>query len=169
MERSSYSTHPRPVLTQTENNTTLWIGHLSTDPTDHFAGQTFRCPAEGLLSNIQIYSAAVTQPGELALSLHEFEPQSKSWGPSLGNTSVELERDDESRWIRFQLQPVALYRDRTYGFRIYTPNAMVGIGEAASANQRPFPFGHEWSGDSTNQAGHFFAYFSLAFKVEMCA
>ena len=45
---------------------------------------------------------------------------------------------------------------------------MVGIGEAASDAQRPFT-GHEWSADSKNQQGNFYSYFSLAFKVELCA
>lgn len=169
MERNNLANRPRPVLTQAENNTTLWIGHLQADPTDHFAGQTFKCPSEGLLNNIQVYSAAVSQPGELALTLHEFDPESKTWGPSMGNSTLTLDHNDESRWIRFELQPVALKKDATYGFRLYTSNAMVGIGEAASGNQSPFPYGYEWSADSIDQKGHFFSYFSLAFKVEMCA
>ena len=169
MKTVSHGNHPRAVLSQSENNTTLWIGHLQNDPTDHFAGQTFRCPSEGQLDNIQVYTAAINQPGQLNLSLHAFDPESRSWGPALANTSVHIDHGDESHWIRFELQPVGLKKDATYGFRLYTPDAMVGIGEAAAANQRPFPFGFEWSADSSNQKGHFFSYFSLAFRVEMCA
>ncbi len=169
MESSKLSKHSRPVLSQAENNTTLWIGHLKTDPNDHFAGQTFKCPSEGVLNNIQVYSSAVSQPGDLSLSLHEFDPETKTWGPSIGNSTLKLDREDESRWIRFELQQVTLKKDATYGFRLYTPNALVGIGEAASGNQDPFPYGYEWNADSTDQEGHFFSYFSLAFKVELCA
>mgnify|MGYP000855400415 CR=1 FL=1 len=32
---------PRPVLTQTQNNTTLWIGHMQTDPNDVLEGLKF--------------------------------------------------------------------------------------------------------------------------------
>jgi hypothetical protein len=154
---------------QTENTTTLWIGHLQTDPTDHFAGQTFKCPSDGQLDNIQIYSAAVHQPGELAMTLHEFDPQQKTWGPSIGHASVTVERDDQASWLRFRLNPVSLKKESTYGFQLYTSNAMIGIGEAAAGNQHPFPFGHEWNADSKDQTGHFFSYFSLAFKIELCA
>ncbi|MEI9807647.1 MAG: hypothetical protein WDO16_07060 [Bacteroidota bacterium] len=56
MQTMKNSSRPRPVLSQAQNNTTLWIGHLKTDPTDHFAGQTFRCPDAGQLDNIQLYS-----------------------------------------------------------------------------------------------------------------
>ena len=50
-----------------------------------------------------------------------------------------------------------------------TNNAMIGLGEAATGNKEPFTFGHEWNADSTNQRGHYYSYFSLAFKVELCA
>src|SRR5450432_2694913 len=73
----------RPVLTQVENNTTLWIGHLQTDPTDHFAGQTFKCPSAGQLDNIQVYSSTVHQPGHVVLTMHEFDVNTKTWGPAI--------------------------------------------------------------------------------------
>ncbi len=158
-----------PLLSQTQNNTTLWIGHLQADLNDHFGGQTFACPADGLVNNIQVYSSTVHQPGEMALTLHEFDPASKTWGPAIGNASMFLEKGDDARWIRFNLQPVALEKNATYGFRLHSDNALVGIGEAASNAQQPFTFGHEWNADSRNEKGHYFSYFSLAFKVEMCA
>lgn len=176
METTKHSSQPfreahavRPMITQAENNTTLWIGHLQTDPTDHFAGQTFKCPSAGQLDNIQVYSSVVPQPGELVLTLHEFDTASRSWGPAIGNSTLVLQKGDAAKWIRFGLQPVLLYKDATYGFRLQTADALIGIGEAATGNQQPFTFGHEWNGDSQNQKGYYFTYFSLAFKVELCA
>jgi hypothetical protein len=159
----------RPLITQTKNNTTLWIGHLQNDPTDHFAGQTFKCPSEGLLDNIQVYSSAVQLPGEMQLTLHEFDSNTQTWGPAIGNSSLSLQRNDVAKWITFELQPVALHKDSMYGFRLQTNNALIGIGEAAMGTQQPFTFGNAWSGDSKDIKGHFFTYFSLAFKVELCA
>ncbi len=159
----------RPVITQAENNTTLWIGHLQTDPTDHFAGQTFKCPFAGQLDNIQVYSSTVQQSGELELTLHVFDTVSRTWGPAIGHSTLVLQKGDAAKWIRFELETVPLSKDATYGFRLQTANALIGIGEAAKGNQQPFTFGHEWNGDSQNQKGYFFTYFSLAFKVEMCA
>lgn len=169
METFKPGSHPRPVLTQAENNTTLWIGHLQTDPTDHFGGQTFTCPAEGKLDNIQLYAAAVQYPGDIQLTLHEFDEASKTWGPAIGESSCTVEKKDNQRWIRFSLPPLQLNKSATYGFRVYTSNAMVGLGEAACDNRHPFTFGHEWNADSTNQKGHYYSYFSLAFKVELRA
>ncbi len=167
--KTQQSSHPRPVITQTQNNTTLWIGHLQTDPTDHFAGQTFLCPGEGLLDNIQVYSAAVQYPGELTLTLHEFDVVSKTWGAAIGESVLTIEKTDGARWIRFDLPPVALEQGMHYGFRLHANNAMVALGEAATGNKQPFTFGHEWSADSKDQKGHYFSYFSLAFKVELRA
>ena len=159
----------RAVLTQAQTNTTLWIGHLQTDPTDHFAGQTFDCPAEGPVDNIQVFTSAVQYPGEMRLTLHEFDPSAKQWGKEIANSSVNVEKADESQWVRFSLQPVMLEKGKTYGFRLKTPNALIGIGEAASGTKQPFVFGQEWNADSSNQQGHYFTYFSLAFRVELCA
>ena len=159
----------RPILTQTQNNTTLWIGHLHNDPTDHFAGQTFTSPSSGMLDNIQVYSSAVQNPGDVELTLHEFDPSNKTWGPSIGHSIVQIQKGDDSKWIRFSLPSIHLKDGATYGFRLHTDNAMIGLGEAASGNKEPFTFGHEWHADSINQRGNFYSYFSLAFKVELCA
>ena len=167
MQTTKLGSHP--ILSQTQNNTTLWIGHLETDPNDHFGGQTFTCPSDGLVNNIQVYSSTVHQAGDMALTLHEFDTTNKTWGTAIGDATLFLQKGDDARWIRFGLPPVSLKKDMTYGFRLQTDNAMIGIGEAASHSRQPFTFGHEWSGDSANIKGHYFSYFSLAFKVEMCA
>jgi hypothetical protein len=161
-------TRSRPVLTQTQNNTTLWIGHLQTDPTDHFAGQTFICPANGELNNIQVFSAAVQHPGELVLTLHAFDPESKNWGPILASSTREIEKTDEEKWIRFSLPPMPLHKNEIYGFRLHANDAMIAIGEAARGTDNPFT-GEEWHADSKDRNGHYYHYFSLAFKVELCA
>ncbi len=168
METIKSTGQPRPVITQVQNNTTLWIGHLQTEPTDHFAGQTFTCPASGELDNIQVYSAAVQNPGEVMLSLHSFDAENKTWGPTLASAIQEIEKNDEEKWIRFDLPPMPLHKNEIYGFRLYANNAMVAIGEAAAGTKNPFT-GEEWQADSKDQSGHYYHYFSLAFKVEMCA
>jgi hypothetical protein len=160
----------RPLISQTQNNTTLWVGHLSTDQHDHFAGQTFKCPADGLLNNIQIFASVIHHPGEMGLSVHEFDNASKTWGPSIGEAVYSLQKEeDESRWIRFNLNPVTLKQNVTYGFRLKTNNGLFGIGEAAGHAREPFEFGHEWNADSHNEKGYYLSYFSLMFKVEMSA
>jgi hypothetical protein len=167
MQTEKHSSHP--VISQTENNTTLWIGHIHTDPADHRAGQTFACPGDGIINNIQVYSAAVSQPGDVILTLHEFDGETKTWNPAIASSTVFLQTSDVSRWIRFYLQPVEMKKDAMYGFRLQSDNALIGIGEAASHAKRPFQFGQEWKGDTRNEKGNFFRYFSLAFKVEMIA
>lgn len=167
MEKMKKSSHPNPIISQAKNNSTHWIGHLYSDPTDHFAGQTFSCPAEGQLDNIQLYTTAVQQGGDVVMTLHEFDPKTKNWGPPIGSTTMEVKKGDQAKWLRFGLPPVNLRKNATYGFRVHTTNAMVGLGEAATGTQQPFTFGHEWSGNSTNQRGYYYSYFSLAFKVEL--
>jgi len=159
----------QPILSQTENNTTLWIGHLKPDTNDHIAGQTFKCPSDGIVNNIQVYSSTVQEPGDLALTLHEFDVASQSWGSAIADANMYLQKGDDARWIRFGLAPVELKKDATYGFRLQTENAFIGIGEAASHAKQPFSFGNEWKSDNAGSKGHFYSYFSLAFKVELCA
>lgn len=167
METRNMSSRPRPLVTQVQNNTTLWIGHLRADPTDHFAGQTFKCPSSGDLDNIQVFSAAVQGPGQLTLSLHSFDPETKFWGPVLASAAIEVDRVDRERWLRFDLPPMPLQQGEMYGFRVYANNTMIALGEAAAGNQNPFN-GEEWHADSIDQTGHYYRYFSLAYKIEMC-
>jgi hypothetical protein len=169
MENMKTTGKPHPVITQTKNNTTLWIGHLQTDPTDHFAGQIFRCPEQGTLDNIQIFAAAVQHPGELSLSVHVFDTKKKQWGPPLSQCTVQVQKNDADKWLRFTLPAISLNKNETYGFRLQASNAMIAIGEAATVKNHPFDQGQEWHGDSKDQHGHFYQYFSLAYKVEMVA
>ena len=169
MENYKSGNHTRPVITQTQNNTTLWIGHLKNDPRDHFAGQTFTGPSSGTLDNIQVFSSAVHSPGDVELTLHEFDPVNKNWGPSIAQSARLVEKEDTAQWIRFDLPSVQLKGGSSYGFRLKTRNAMIGLGEAATGNKEPFTFGHEWKADSLDQQGHYYSYFSLAFKIELCA
>jgi hypothetical protein len=160
----------RPILTQTENNTTLWVGNLKHGNNDHVAGQTFTCPSEGILNNIQIYSAVVTRPGEMQLTLHEFDNESRTWGPAICQSTINMELGEKPRWIRFELDPVNLKQNIAYGFRLKAPEALVGIGESVHESSRPFHFGMAWNGGNRNsENGEYFNYFSLAFKVELCA
>lgn len=167
MKTLQQSSHP--ILSQTQTNTTLWVGHLQSDPNGHLAGQTFLCPSNGQLSNIQVFSSAVTQEGEVILHLHEFDQGSQNWGPSIGESRLNIENKDAARWISFGLPPVSVYKDKTYAFRLQSDKALIGIGEAVTHAHHPFSFGHAWSSHSNNDQGHFYRYFSLAFKVEMCA
>ena len=163
------SHNSQPVISQTNNNTTLWIGHLQSDKNDHDAGQTFLVNRDGVINNIQVYSALVQNPGDVLLTLHELDTENKTWGPAIASSNVFLQLGDVSRWIRFYLQPVELKKNVTYAFRLHSDSALVGLGEAASKANHPFTFGQEWKGDGNNGKGYFFKYFSLAFKVEMIA
>ena len=168
MQHANSGSQLRPLISQDQHNTTLWIGHLRSDPMDHFAGQTFTCPSAGMLDNIQVYSSEVHYPGKVELSLHEFDQAGRSWGPALANSTLDVERNDHEKWIRFKLPSVELRPGTTYGFRLNTPDAMIGLGEAATGMQNPFK-GQEWNADSSNKSGHYFSYFSLSFRVELLA
>lgn len=158
----------QPIVSQVQNNTSLWIGHLQTDPTDHFGGQTFKCPSSGAIDNIQVFSAAVQNPGEMKLTLYSFNDENKTWGTSLVSAIIDVQKNDEEKWIRFDLEGVSLIKDEIYGFRLEANNAMIAVGEAVAGSKNSFT-GEEWHGDSKDQAGHFYRYFSLAYKVEVCA
>lgn len=160
---------PRPVLAQTVNNSTLWIGNLQHDANDRSAGQTFHCPSEGTINNIQVFSTAVTHPGDVELTLHEFDHASRSWGPAIGHASRRLDRDQAEQWVQFEMDPVPLQKDACYGFQLHSRNAIIGIGEAVSNARNPFPYGYSWNGHAGNEDEHFFRFFSMAFKLEMCA
>lgn len=164
--------HPRatrPVIMQAQNNTYNWIGHQDTDPDEHFAGQTFTCPQEGELDNIQVLSAAVQHPGTLQMTLFHFNPHTRSWGQVLESVTVTLQQESGSRWIAFPFDGQELKKGETYGFKLSSHDTLVAIGEAATGSRAPFAYGEEWMASSSDKEGHFFQYFSLTFRVELKA
>jgi hypothetical protein len=159
----------RSILSQTRNNTTTWIGHLQNETLDHFSGQTFQCPDDGILDNIQVYASMIQRAGEVHLTLYEFENKIKTWSHVIASSSVFAGMKDEGHWLTFSLPHAFLSKNKTYGFRLQSNNAMLGIGEWARENNEPCSFGQEWNADSNNKEGVFFTWFSLAFKIEMVA
>ena len=169
MKTMNFGNHLHPALEQLHRNTCLWIGHMHSGPADHLAGQTFQCPEDGSLSQIQVYSIAVSHPGKLILTLHEFDKQRKNWGNVLSSSEIGVDENDAENWMEFPLQSVQLRKDSTYGFRIKSPDTLVALGEAAWPSKSPFAYGEEWNINNIENKDHYYRYFSLAFKVELRA
>ena len=169
MKTMNSGNHLHPALEQLHRNTCLWVGHMNSVPADRFAGQTFQCPENGTLKKIQVYTIAVSHPGKLILTLHEFDKQRKSWGNILSSAEIEVDESDAENWMQFPLQSVQLHKDSTYGFRLKSPDTLVAIGEAAWPNKSPFAYGEEWNINNIDNKERYYRYFSLAFKVELRA
>ncbi|TAL48235.1 MAG: hypothetical protein EPN92_03970 [Chitinophagaceae bacterium] len=169
MKTTKFASHSHPALAQLHKNACLWIGHMNVGSADHFAGQTFQCPGDGALDSIQVYSIAVSRPGKVILTLHTFDKKTKSWGPVLSSSEIEVNKNDVESWMEFQLPAVELHKDNTYGFRLKSPDTLVALGEAAWPSKSPFAYGEEWNINNIDNKDHYYRYFSLAFKVELRA
>ena len=169
MKTTNSGNHLHPALEQLHRNTCLWIGHMNPGPADHLAGQTFQCPADGSLNKIQVYSVAVSHPGKMILTLHEFDKQNKNWGHVLSAAEIGVDENDTENWMQFPLHPVDLRKDNSYGFRLESPDTLVAIGEAAWPSTYPFEYGVEWNTNNIENKDNYYRYFSLAFKVELRA
>lgn len=169
MNTMNFGNHLHPSLEQLHRNTSLWIGHMNAGPTDHLAGQTFQCPEDGSLKKIQVYSMAVSHPGKIILTLHEFDNQKRRWGNVLSSAELEVDENDAENWMQFPLQSVSLQKDNTYGFRLQSPDTLIAIGEAAWPSISPFAYGEEWNINNIENKDHYYRYFSLAFRVELRA
>ena len=108
MKATNFGNHLHPSLEQLHRNTSLWIGHMNAGPTDHLAGQTFYCPEDGSLKKIQVYSSAVSHPGKIILTLHDFEKQRKNWGNILSSSEIEIDENDNENWMQFPLHSIEL-------------------------------------------------------------
>ena len=160
----------RPVVEQTTNNATSWIGHRPGDNKEIVSGQTFFAPASGAVGTIEVFSSMVTQPGKVVMTLHSFDTEQKKWGPSIGTTSVNLIYSDSGKWISFNIPSAQLDKGKTYGFKLESPDSYIGVGEAAGvAKKPPFTSGQEWRFTAANQGGVSYNYFSLAFKIGLRA
>lgn len=163
-----YSLHP--MVQQTTNNATGWIGHHPRDNKEISRGQTFTAFSEADVESIEVYSNIVTRPGNVMMTIHSYDPQQNSWGPALGTSNVAVSTDDSGKWIAFNLPSLHLDKGKSYGFRLESHDSYLGVGEAAgSAKHPPFNSGQEWHFTENNGSGDAYTYFSLAFKVEVKA
>ena len=160
----------KAIIEQVKNNTTSWIGQSVGDNKELLCGQTFIALSEGDLSAIEVFPNMVTTPGNMVMTLHNFDPQMRTWGPAIGSASVDLNISNSEKWVSFHIPGMHLNKGKTYGFRLGSPNSYIGVGEAAGSHaQPPFENGEEWQFTPTDQKGNSFSYFSLAFKVELRA
>ena len=157
---------PNSSVEQITNNATSWVGHHSRDNNKISTGQTFIANTEGDVEAIEVYTNIVTRPGHVNMTIHNFDPQQKSWGPALSSTSVECTQLDSGKWMAFNIPALHVNKGATYGFRLESHDSYIGVGEAAgSAKQPPFSAGQEWHFTNNNQKADAYSYFSLAFKV----
>lgn len=163
------SSKPFAIISQLRSNTCFWIGHPQTGNQEKLAGQTFRCPANGVLDNIQVYSSAVQQPGKIMITVHSFDTDTNQWGAVIASASLDVTKSDNEKWLRFELNPVHLSQNEQYGFRLQSHDAFIAMGETAWPVKESFENGKEWTASSNSQEGRYYSYFSLAFKVEMRA
>ena len=154
-----------PLISQEQRNSCTWIGHLSSDPDDHFAGQTFTCPREARIDNIRLFLSDVRSTGEILVSVHEFLPENRSWGPAISSGHLQVDQELRNHWVDVPIEQVLLAAGKTYAFKLAASNAMVAIAEAAQDHQHPFDFGQEWNAETSNQQGRFYQYFSLTFQL----
>lgn len=154
------------IVEQSTNNTTSWIGTYPGLSNNIAKGQTFIAPSEADVETIEVFSSMVTDPGEVLLTLHNFDPENKSWGPTIGSSSIGIKKSDAGKWLSFSLPRLHLAKGKTYGFKIQSTDSFIGIGEAAGSHQQPpYSSGQEWKFSGSNNQGDSFSYFSLAFKV----
>lgn len=158
------------AVQQTTNNTTRWIGHRQGDSNDIIGGQTFLSPSDGDLESIEVFSSVITATGQCEMTFYKFDADHKSWGQALGSATLKLNTDDAGKWISFKIPGLHINKGESYGFRLQCPDTLIGVGEAAGSHQHPpFNNGQEWRFSPTDQKGHSFSYFSLAFKVGLRA
>lgn len=165
-------TTARPFLiTPSIANSFSWVGHSTNgnNERNRIAGQTFTSPADGWLDAIDIFTAAIPTPGNLKLTLFSFDEPSHQWNSELATSSLPVEKKLEDGWVRFRMEPVALQKDASYGFRLYSSDALLAIGETARTVNQPGIHGLEWTADEPDAEGSFFAYFNLVFRLAIRA
>mgnify|MGYP000945245909 CR=1 FL=1 len=153
---------------QVTNNATSWLGHHPRENKDIGRGQTFVAHTEGDVESIEVYTNIVSRPGNVVMTIHSFDPQQKSWGPTLGSANVDFNQSDNGKWKAFNIPSLHLNKGESYGFRLESQDSYIGVGEAAgSAKQPPFSAGQEWHFTPGNSKADAYSYFSLAFKVDI--
>ena len=127
----------RAIIEQVNHDATIWIGHSGSDNKEILCGQTFVAPSEGELEGIEVFSSMVTNPGNMVMTLHNFDPELRTWGPTIGSASIDLNNTNIEKWVKFHIPGMRLNKGKTYGFRLACPNSYIGVGEAAGSHAHP--------------------------------
>ena len=158
--------HKKFIIEQNTHNTTSWIGHQQSDPTNIKTGQTFIAPCEADLEAIEIFTSLVTHPGEMVMSIHPFDESLKSWGKALASTSIQLDCADSGKWKSVSFAGPHLKKGDSYGFRLECLHSYIGLGEAIGSCSNPSLLnGQEWKLTDAHKKGHFYSFFNLAFRI----
>jgi hypothetical protein len=153
---------------QVNNQITSWIGNGSGEMKNIAGGQTFIATTEGILESIEVFSNIVSNPGIVKMTFHQFDPLQRIWGPALCTTDVEFSQNSTGNWVVFPMEGVHLTRGASYGFKMQSVDALIGVGEAVGNHrEQPFSNGQEWQ--FNNNIAYAFSYFSLAFKIDLKA
>ena len=157
---------PSPAF-ERETNSISWVGHFLINGKDQYklAGQTFKSPLNGWLRRIDIYTSGIQHPGVLELTLHPFDDMRHQWQEELARSSLLVARNGNDPWITMALNQARLERDRYYGFRLQSRDALLALGERARTAGQPILEGEEWMANTENREGDFFHYFNLVFRL----
>lgn len=170
MEYQANSIKLRSSVEQVQHNATSWIGHRSMDDKDFVAGQTFVAPMETDVEAIEIFPTIVTKPGTVQITVYDFDENMEQWGASLGTATVQVSKDNNGKWIPFNLNGLHLNKGKSYGFKLQSSDTYLGVADVAgSAKQPPFTEGKEWKFENQNGKPSGYKYFCLAFKVDVKA
>lgn len=164
------SNHLHSVVEQADHNITGWMGHHPGKQQNICLGQTFKSASDANVSEIEIYADAVMYPGTIQLTLHQYDPETKIWGPELLKTSTKVTSEDTGEWLRFNFDNLHIQKGFSYGLKLASDDSYLGLGEVAgSAKNPPMIFGQEWLFSVSGETINVFNYFSLSFKVREAA
>jgi hypothetical protein len=170
MENTKSNSQLNGIIQQVNSNSTCWVGHFFGEENNRMSGQTFLCPSEGELESIEVFSSYVANGDSVEMTIHAFDIENHSWGPILETAVVKFSKNDTGKWISFPVKGLHLQKGKTYGFCLKTDQGLVGVGEAAgNYNNLQSNGGQEWLANSKDQAGKFYSYLSLAYKIALRA
>ena len=164
------STSLQTSVQQLTNNATSWLGHRKADNQEISMGQTFVATTGGNLETIEVFSSIVANPGQVVMTVHSFDPQNESWGPSLGSATEIFNEQCNEKWVTFNMPGLQLVKGNSYGFKLESHDSYIGVGDAVgSAKNPPFASGKQFKFYNNNIKADAFSYFSLAFKIRLRA
>jgi len=141
-----------------------WVGN-SENGIHYFAGQSFQAPATGVLKRILLFSPIVHRPCSATLHIYEFDNSTNTFQKQLSQATKDITREDENKWIDFNLEDVMVNKNDFYAFKIYCDGpGMFAIAECPWITTNPYPEGIQWTGTSTTPDGIFHKDFDFAFE-----
>ena len=148
------------ALSEEDHNMICWLGQ-------QMAGQVFQAQGNGFIKSVSVLPEVIGHDGELVMTLHRFNPETKIWEAVLAQAAKQITTGMADQWQQFSFDTIQVAAGQWYGFKLQYTGGQLALAEGARKNNGNKSM--EWTALNAQEKGVFHSDFHLAYKVALAA